>query len=156
MFSKKILHFMMFSLLIVLSACSSEPEATPAPPTTDPGIVRTSAAQTADARLDAIPSPTPVPPTPDEAALTQTAEALPTATIEATESITDTTQPTAATITPTLAGAAPTVTPFATGSDNATFSKDVTIPDDTVISPDAKFTKTWQFLNAGTTKSSLI
>lgn len=147
MFSKRILHFTLFLLLITLSACKATPEATPAPPTTDPNIVRTAAAQTADARLEAIPSPTPMPPTPDEAALTQTADAIPTATIEPTEVITDTTQP----ITSTVAGITPTATsPTITGADNATFVKDITIPDDTAISPESSFTKTWQFLNAGT------
>jgi hypothetical protein len=114
---------------------------------TNADAVRTAAAQTADARLNAIPSPTPNPPTPDAAALTQTAEAqaAPTAT-----STPDPAQPTEATITPTQAGQTPSATPVPGGADNASFVKDITIPDNTVIAPGGKFTKTWQFLNSGT------
>lgn len=34
--------------------------------------------------------------------------------------------------------------------DEATFIEDITIPDGTVLRPDAAFTKTWRLLNAGT------
>jgi len=36
------------------------------------------------------------------------------------------------------------------GCNNATYVKDVTIPDNTVIDAGAKFNKTWQLLNSGT------
>ena len=36
------------------------------------------------------------------------------------------------------------------GCNGATYVKDVTIPDNTVIDPGAKFNKTWQLLNSGT------
>jgi hypothetical protein len=138
----------LFSLLIIImfwmTACREQMVIpTPTIPATSADAVRTAAAQTADARLNAIPSPTPNPPTPDMAQ-TQTAEAVasPTASPDAA-------QPTAATLTPTPA-ASPTPTAPPAGSDNASFVKDITIPDNTVIAAGAKFTKTWQFLNSGT------
>ena len=36
------------------------------------------------------------------------------------------------------------------GCNNATYVKDVTIPDNTVVDPGAKFNKTWELLNSGT------
>jgi len=54
---------------------------------------------------------------------------------------------------PTLPGATATtaVQPSATSTcDVAQFVQDVTIPDDTIIEPNAEFTKTWRLRNVGT------
>jgi hypothetical protein len=139
-------------LVVILTACQkATPVVSPTAVKTNADAVRTAAAQTADVRLNAIPSPTPNPPTPDSAALTQTAEVLALPTATATP---DPSQPTAATVTPTLSGQTPSATPAPAGADKASFVKDITIPDNTVIAPGAKFTKTWQFLNAGTSNWS--
>lgn len=44
----------------------------------------------------------------------------------------------------------PAPSPTPGGCDNAQFIEDVTIPDGTVIQPNADFTKTWRLLNTGT------
>jgi Ig-like domain-containing protein len=69
------------------------------------------------------------------------------------------TQPPAppSTLTP-LPQLTPTATPFnqppptiaPSGCDKASFVADVTVPDGTIFSPDAAFTKTWRLKNAGT------
>ncbi|MFZ6026136.1 MAG: NBR1-Ig-like domain-containing protein [Chloroflexota bacterium] len=136
------------TVITILAACqNATPTVTPTIPSVDPNAVRTAAAQTADARLNALPSPTPNPPTPDAAQWTQTALAQASPTLNPTQTL-DPSRPTAVTITPTIASSAvPTLQPA--GADNATYVKDVTIPDNTVIDPGAKFTKTWQFRNSG-------
>ena len=68
---------------------------------------------------------------------------------------------TTVTPTPTVTGTPPTSTPTSTpgpvtgtvppsGCDRAQFISDVTIPDGTVMSPGATFTKTWRLKNIGT------
>jgi hypothetical protein len=79
--------------------------------------------------------------------LTSTALAMPTAT--PTETATPTPNPTeapAATITPapTAAGVIPTASCY-----GLTFVSDVTIPDNTKMTPGQKFTKTWRVRNSG-------
>ena len=129
--------------MILLSACRSTPEVTATAVSTQAEAVRTAAAETAQARLDAMPSMTPMPPTPNPVEWTQTAEALASPTPNAA-------QPTAATLTPTAEGTQPTITQAAaTGNDKASYVKDINIPDNTVIGRGASFTKTWQCLNNG-------
>ena len=60
---------------------------------------------------------------------------------------TKTVVPTTTTSTPGAVTKTPTPN---TGCDRATFVSDVTIPDGTVFSPGAAFTKTWRLKNAGT------
>lgn len=79
--------------------------------------------------------------------LTSTALALPTST--PTETATPTpnaTEPPAATVTPapTAAGVIPTASCY-----GLTFVSDVTIPDNTKMTPGQKFTKTWRVRNSG-------
>lgn len=93
-------------------------------------------------------------------ALTQTAEANPTATPTATFEPTATSLPTMQP-SPTLGVTTPTATlalqqpPGGSGNnisacDNAEFVDDVTIPDGTQLSRGEKFTKTWEIKNTGT------
>jgi hypothetical protein len=121
-------------LTLVLVACKSR-SATPTPTYANPDPLRTAARQTADARLEAdrqkIPTDTPVTPTPTPDA-TQTAIVL------------------QVTLTP-AATLTPTGTPTLVGKDDSAFTFKETIPDGTSFSPGATFTKTWQFLNTGTT-----
>ncbi|HSB66429.1 MAG TPA: NBR1-Ig-like domain-containing protein [Anaerolineales bacterium] len=117
---------------------------TPASPTTNPNLIYTAAAQTADARLTQIflstPSVTPTPPTPTfdfvQTMAAGTASAL------LTQAATQMPSP-QATASSTSAGPGP-------GSDKAVFVADVTIPDGTVLAPKATFTKTWKLQNSGT------
>lgn len=131
-----------FILPIVLMGCSSK---TPASPTTNPDLIYTAAAQTADTRLTQIfqstPSATPVTPTPTFDA-TQTAVSK-TASVVLTQ---------VAGVTATPQGtASSTPAPPGPSGDRAVFVADVTIPDGTVIAPGAAFVKTWRLQNAGTT-----
>src|SRR4030042_1839583 len=118
--------FLIFAVLaipLVLMGCSSR---TPASPTTNPDLIYTAAAQTADVRLTQIfrstPSATPVTPSPTFDAVrtmaAQTASALLTQ---------------AASMTPTQA-ATPATTPIPTGStsgDRGIYVADVTRPHGT-------------------------
>jgi hypothetical protein len=135
------LIFAIVTIPLILIGCSSK---APASPTTNPDLIYTAAAQTADVRLTQIfrstPSATPVTPTPTfdvvQTMAAQTLSALLTQ---------------AAALTPTSQGTA-TSTPIPMGpsGDRAIFVKDVTIPDGTVIASGAAFTKTWKLQNAGT------
>lgn len=140
---KKVLIFIftILTISIVLMGCS--PKAT-ASPTTNPDLIYTAAAQTADVRLTQIfrstPSVTPLTPTPTiDAVQTVAAQTL-------TALLTQ-----AAGLTPTSQGTAPS-TPIPTGlsGDRVIFVKDVTIPDGTVLAPGVAFTKIWKLQNAGT------
>jgi hypothetical protein len=118
---------------------------TPATPTTNPDLIYTAAAQTADARLTQIfqltPSVTPVPPSPTfDMVQTMAAE---TASALLTQAATQMPSP-QATASPTSAVSGP-------GGDRAIFVADVTIPDGTVLAPNTVFTKTWKLQNYGTT-----
>ncbi len=133
---------LILAIAIVLYGCGA---GAPASPTTNPNLIYTAAAQTADARLTQIfqstPSSTPVPPSPTFDAVqtiaAQTASALLTQ---------------AATLTPSpQATTSVTLPPSGSSGDRAVFVADVTIPDGKVIAPGASFTKTWKLQNAGTT-----
>jgi Ig-like domain from next to BRCA1 gene len=130
-------------MTIFLAGCGPKVVATP---TTDPNLIYTAAAQTADARLTQIfqstPSVTPVTPSP-------TFDATQTAAVQTASSVL--TQVAAVSPTPqgtTVPTAAPTVNP---ADERALFVADVTIPDGTVIGSGAAFVKTWKLQNAGTT-----
>ena len=142
--NKKAAFFILPILLIpiLLVGCGSRETATP---TTNPDLIYTAAAQTADARLTQIfqstPSVTPVTPSPTfdatQTAVAQTAVAVMTQVANATP----TSQVTAAATTAPTAG---------TSADKAVFVSDVTIPDGSIIAPGASFVKTWKLQNAGT------
>jgi hypothetical protein len=123
---------------LILTACGA---GTPPTPTTDPNLIITQVAQTIEANL----------------ALTASAQPTETLTPEPTQVPTET--PTLA-VTPLVVGtpgistlALPTVPGGGTGvsPDAMAFSADVTIPDNTQLSPSAAFTKTWRMKNTGTT-----
>ncbi len=142
--NKKLSIFILglLSFAVLLLGCSSQ---APASPTTNPNLVYTAAAQTADARLTQIfqstPSATPVTPSP-------TADFVRTMAAETASALL--TQ--AATPTPTSqTTAVSTQAPPGPSGDRAVFVADVTIPDNTVMAPKAAFTKTWKLQNAGTT-----
>jgi hypothetical protein len=143
MMDKKIYLLILCSLSIPLAllGCTSQ---SPAPPTTNPELIYTAAAQTADARLTQIylstPSATAITPSPTfdfvQTMAAETASALLTQ---------------AATLSPSpQSTSASTPAPPAAGADRAVFVADVTIPDGTVLAPKAAFTKTWKLQNAGT------
>jgi hypothetical protein len=146
MMNKKVLFFTLVFLLmpILLMGCGSRESATP---TTNPDLIYTAAAQTADVRLTQIyqstPSVTPVPPTPTfdptQTAAAQTASAI--LTQSALVSLTP--QGTVTQMVPTL--------PSNPQGDRSVYVSDVTIPDGSVIAPGAAFVKTWKLQNAGTT-----
>lgn len=143
--NKKAVFYVLAMLLIpiLLVGCGSRESATP---TTNPDLIYTAAAQTADARLTQIfqstPSVTPVTPSPTfdatqtavaqtaVAVMTQVANPTPTSQVSAT-----------APVAPTAAGSS---------ADKAVFVSDVTIPDGSIIAPGASFVKTWKLQNAGT------
>ena len=142
-----ILILAIIAIPILLMGCGSN---TPATPTTNPNLIYTAAAQTADARITQIfqstPSATPVTPTPTFDA-TQTADAQTAALQTASAMLTQTVVPTSTQQVPS------TSIPISTSpsGDRAGFVSDVTIPDGTVISSGAAFVKTWKLQNAGTT-----
>lgn len=118
------LSFLIFSLL--LAACG--PSAAELTPTIDPNAVRTEAVSTF------------------AFSLTQTALAAPTSTSTVPPSPTVTllalTTPAAGTATTPIAGVPATCA-------NLVYVKDVTIPDNTQMTPGQTFTKTWQVQNSG-------
>jgi hypothetical protein len=143
---KAILITLAFIVLpILLMGCGSKTTATP---TSNPDLIYTAAAQTADVRLTQIfqstPSATPVPPTPTndptQTAAAQTASAVLTQTAAVTLAPQGTATNTAA---PTVSGAS--------SGDRSVYVSDVTIPDGTVLAPGATFRKTWKLMNAGST-----
>jgi len=111
------------TLVFALTACG------PATPTEDPALKITSIAATVQAEI------------------TQTALAMPTATPTLAPPATATLSP----VTPTLATTATVSTNNPSSGDNATFDKDITIPDGSIIKPGASFDKTWSMINSGTT-----
>jgi hypothetical protein len=134
--------FVLLSIPVLLISCSAK---TTASPTIDPNLIRTAANQTADARLTEIfastPSATPVTPSPTfDAAQTMAAQ---TADAQITQFESATPSPQGTSI--------PTNIPTGSAGDRAIFVEDVTIPDGTVISPGAAFTKTWKLQNGGST-----
>jgi len=138
--------FTLLAIPMVLLGCRSKASATP---TTNPNLIYTAAAQTADARLTQIFRSTP--------SATPTTPVTPTPTFDAVQTLAAQTASAlltqAAGLTATAQGTA-TSTPIPTGAgpsgDRAVFVADVTIPDGTVITPGAAFTKTWRLQNAGT------
>ncbi len=123
---------------LILTACGS---GTPPTPTPDPNLIITQVAQTIEANL----------------ALTASAQPTATFTPEPTQTPTLTTTPAITTLPagtqgiptvglPTIPGGGVGISP-----DSMTFSADVTIPDNTQLSPSSEFTKTWRMKNTGTT-----
>lgn len=90
-----------------------------------------------------------------QAQLTQVALLTPSATPTMPATATPTMVP--ATDTPSGPTSTPTKTPYPTyasggaSGDQSKFSKDITVPDGTTFTPGSTFTKTWLFINTGTT-----
>jgi hypothetical protein len=131
MIKKKLLVISLIMTISILGAsCGPRVEPTP---TVDPQAIMTEVAQTISAELTQValltPSPTAtVPPTATPQPLPT--QALPPAPTSPSGQI------------PTLPAASP---------DNATWIADVTVPDDTLLAKNSKFTKTWKVENSGTT-----
>lgn len=120
-------------LALLLSACRGAEPAVETP-TQDPNAVFTAAAETASANM------------------TETASAVtPTPSPTATETPAPPTPTFTATVEAPATAAATTAPAVSTGGDRAQFVSDVTIPDDTVVTPGQNFTKTWRLVNEGTT-----
>ncbi len=117
---------------------SASREATATPP---PGVVLTSAAQTAEARLTELALPTStLQPTPTDTFLPPPTQ-MPTLTLSPPLTTT-----LVATTTPTLMSTAPTG-----GVDQAQFWADISVPDGADFAPGQSFTKTWRIKNVGQT-----
>jgi len=113
----------------LLSSCGSgEPSPTP---TLSPDEIRTQAVETFSADL------------------TQTALAAPTNTPTLTPTATLTFVPFATSANTEAAVAKPTSVPATASCYGLTFVSDVTIPDNTAMTPGQTFTKTWKVLNSG-------
>ncbi len=130
-------------LTFFLSACGGgrgEPTST-----SDPNLVRTAAAQTADARLTELVALTP-------SAVPQTATFTPdvTQTALAATAAAGLTQTAVATLTPRATSTATVPAPVSTG-DAAAWVADVTFPDNTDVTPGQVFVKTWRIQNTGIT-----
>ncbi len=125
--TKPAIHLLVLLAGLFLSACGGEPEAVP---TLDVALIQTLAVGTF------------------QAGLTQTAQVMPTPTPMSTN-----TPLSLATFTP-LTGSVLLPSPTTAGGSaascyNLTFAKDVTIPDNTPVTPGQSFTKTWLVLNSG-------
>ena len=130
-------------LALFLSACGGG-RGSPTS-TSDPNLVRTAAAQTADARLTELVALTPSP-VPQTATFTPDA----TQTASAATAAAGLTQTAVATLTPRATATATVPAPVSTG-DAAAWVADVTIPDNTDVTPGQVFVKTWRIQNAGIT-----
>jgi hypothetical protein len=121
---------------VLFSACGPVRSAVPSPTEPDPGPVLTGVAETAQARLTEMAQQSP---SPEPATETPLPSPTPTATLEATpeEAAADIATATAA---PRPGGAV----------DNSVMASE-TVPDGSQFQPGAAFTKTWRFLNNGST-----
>ncbi len=130
-------------LTVLLAACGGG-KGTPTS-TTDPNLVRTAAAQTADARLTELVAMTP-------SALPQTSTFTPdpTQTAAAMTAAAGLTQTAIATLTPRPSPTSTVPAPVNTG-DASAWVADVTIPDNTDVTPGQVFVKTWRIQNTGVT-----
>lgn len=131
-------------ILVVLLACNM-PQNTPTSAVPPDALIQTSAAETIAAIATGVygtaapttggptspPANTPVPPTAEPPTSTFTVPAPPTATF---------------TLPPTVP---PPPTAIPVPCDRAKFISDVTVPDNTVFSPNVNFTKTWRLQNDG-------
>jgi hypothetical protein len=116
---------------VLISACGT------ASPTQDPNAQITVIAQTVQAQLTQVSLLTP------SATPTIPATATPTM-VPATDT------PSGPTSTPTKT-LYPTYASGGVSGDQSKFSQDITIPDGTTLTPGSTFTKTWLFVNTGTT-----
>jgi hypothetical protein len=130
-------------LTVFLAACGGGKGSSTSTP--DPNLVRTAAAQTADARLTELVALTP-------SAMPQTATFTPnpTQTAAAMTAAAGLTQTAIATLTPRLSPTSTIPAPVNTG-DSAAWVADVTIPDNTDVTPGQVFVKTWRIQNTGVT-----
>lgn len=127
----KTIFTMLFFLAWLLNACNM-PRKT-VTPSTGAGAVYTAAAQTVNAQLTPIGK--------------QTLVSLPTATTAPSTTPIPTNTPLPPTPTPTSTSVPPSPTPLP--CDRAEFVKDVSYPDNSVVSAGKSFEKTWRIKNAG-------
>ncbi|MGE5220832.1 MAG: NBR1-Ig-like domain-containing protein [Omnitrophica WOR_2 bacterium] len=136
------------TIATLLSACGFN-RATPAATQMDASAALTAAAGTAQARLTQLyqstPSPAPATPAPQTTTPALTSQAP---TLQVTNAVTST-QNISATLPAATATSGPTT--GAPSGDKAQFVIDLSIPDGTVVAPDASFKKTWKVKNIGTT-----
>lgn len=117
---------LLLALAVILAACNL-PSAQKTP-TAEPNLINTAAALTVQAlstQIVQISTPTPM------------------------NGVQPTLQPTQPQV-PTATNIPSQPTPTSVPCDRASFVKDVTIPDGTVLAPGASFTKTWEIKNTGT------
>jgi hypothetical protein len=136
------------SLSLFLTACGGGNGS--ATSTSDPNLVRTAAAQTADARLTELVALTP-------SAMPQTATFTPnpTQTAAAMTAAVGMTQTAVATLTPRSSPTSTVPAPVSTG-DAASWVADVTILDNTDVTAGQVFVKTWRIQNTGVLGSRWI
>ena len=126
---KNILFSLVSILAVFLSACGASPTSEPTP---DVAAVRTSAASTVEARF-----------TLTSAAFTPTPQPIPTDTVTPEPEATGTATEEAVAVITNAEG-----TPVEL-CDSLSYVADVTINDDTVMSPGQDFLKTWRVKNSG-------
>ncbi len=122
------LFFPVFVLLLLTIACNFPREGSPTP--SGPDLLKTYAAQTIQVQLTLLAT-----------GLQSTSTPSPPAIVTASPPV----------VTPTApAGITETPSPTQGECDQAAFEKDVTYPDNSVLSPGEEFTKTWRLQNSGT------
>jgi hypothetical protein len=137
MSKSRLLSVIVFIAIGLLSACNMPGRRTPTPSGFE--MINTAAARTVAAQLTEISRP-PVAtsaPTSTLPGSTPVAPATPQATAQTTLVPAFTQVP------------APTQAPQASACDRARFVRDVTVPDNTVMQPGERFTKTWRMKNVG-------
>lgn len=147
--NKKVFFCVLAIVVISIGLVSCSPKSA-ASPTTNPNLIYTAAAETANVRLTQISLTTPsvTPGMPVSATPTTNPDLAYTAAIQTVAAqLTK-----AATLPPTTSvTSTSTPAPTSSGADRAVFVADVTIPDGTVLAPGEAFVKTWKLQNAGTT-----
>ena len=142
MFAKKFRPLLfIIGTLLLLTACNFPGSS--AEPTSNPDLVRTSAAQTLIAQETQAAQGTPIVlPSPTSGGAT-----TPTSPVVILP--TDTSLPPTNTPLPTSTSIPPTATATSIPCDRGSFVKDITIPDDTEIAAGDTFIKTWRLKNTG-------
>ena len=137
MSKSRLLSVIVFIAIGLLSACNMPGRRTPTPSGFE--MINTAAARTVAAQLTDISRP-PV------------ATSAPTSTLPGSTPVAPATSQATAqtTLVPAFTQVpAPTQAPQASACDRARFVRDVTVPDNTVMQPGERFTKTWRMKNVG-------
>ena len=134
----------LLAVVLLVAACNMPTSGSPQP--NDIGAINTLAAQTVIAQLTQMAQSTATPGSDSQGGLPTNTPAAELPTSTPTPTATATNLPTNTPVPPT-ATPRPTATPLP--CNWAQFVKDVTIPDDTVLSPGESFKKTWRLKNIG-------